>query len=333
MAKLWINKSSKQKAETPKGVISPPVSYETLIEAYYGNPYHASCIDVKASNVIGNGFKDRAIADILSKMSLGDSIFSLLEKTVRDLLIFGNAFWETPKDEVYQIPAWTMYRTEKGWEQRVGKDKEIYDPEEVWHFRRDSMLSSFYGTPDYLSILPSLDLMRTITSYNSNFFENNAIPDFAIVVEGGTLSPQAESSIQRFMRSKFRGTENAHKTLYLPVPEGVKVRFEKLQAESMKDMQFLELRKACIGEIISCHGVPPRLMGIMVPGELGGGGETSGERDIFFQTRIKPLQNSFCGQLDAFFLARLGRTTDIELESFDYSENTGDLVLKALKGN
>lgn len=331
MSKLWITKASRKAVEEPKGVLSPPVDYERLISAYYSNPYHSSCIDVVAINILGNGLKDKRANDILSEMCIGDSIHSLLEKTIRDLRIFGNAFWETPKGEIYHIPAWTMYRSEQGWRQIAGNKKVNYTEEEIWQFKTDSMQSSFYGSPDYQSILPTLELMATISSYNKNFFNNNAIPDFAIITEGGMLSPAAESSIQRFLRSKFRGTENAHKTLYLPVPEGVKIRFEKLQSESMKDMQFMELRKACIAEIISCHGVPPRLMGIMVPGELGGGGETEGERKIFYQTRIKPMQNSFGGQLDAFFKERLGQEVDIELESFDYGESAAETVLKALK--
>ncbi|HRY83110.1 MAG TPA: phage portal protein, partial [Candidatus Cloacimonadota bacterium] len=165
-----------------------------------------------------------------------------------------------------------------------------------------------------------------------NFFKNNAIPDFAIITEGGVLSPAVEQNIQRFLRNKFQGWENAHKTLYLPVPEGMKVKFEKLQAEGLKDMQFQELKNSGIAEIIACHGVPPRLLGIQTPGKLGGGGETSGEMEIFYRTRIKPLQNVFGGQLDAFFSKRLGKTTDIEFESFDYSDNSAEVVLKALRG-
>ncbi len=331
MSKIWITKSSKKADEKPKGVVSPPVSYQTLINAYYSNPYHASAIDVKAINILGNGLKDDNINNYLADMAKEDSIFSLLEKTIRDFVLFGNAFWETIGGEIYHIPAWTMFRSESGWVQIVGKERVNFTLDDVWHFHTSSMLSSFYGTPSYLSILPSIELMDTITQYNSNFFVNNGIPDFAIITEGGVLSPAAEANIQRFLRSHFKGYENAHKTLYLPVPEGMTVKFEKLQSDSLKDMQFLELRNACIAEIIACHGVPPRLMSIQIPGSLGGTGEAEGEKQIFYQTRIRPLQNIFAGQLDVFFSQRLNQKTDIEFDSFDYSDNASDLVLKALR--
>lgn len=330
MSRLWVTKSSKQKEEVIKGAITPPVAYQRLIDAYYNNAYHASCIDVKAINILGNGIKDQAIIKKLTELSKKDSVYTLLGKTIKDLRIFGNAFWETPKDEIYHIPAWTMYKTENGWEQMVGKEKQSFKEDEIWQFKLGSMSSSFYGSPDYLSILGTIDLMGTITTYNNKFFENNAIPDFAIIVEGGSLSPEAENNIARFLRSKFRGIENSHKTLYLPVPMDVKVKFEKLQSDT-KDMQFMELRKACIGEIISCHGIPPRLMSITVPGELGGGGESEGEKRIFFETRIKPEQNLFAGQLDDYFNKRLGMITDIEFEAFDYTDSTAEAVIKALK--
>ncbi len=332
MSKVWISKGSKRAEEVVKGVISPPVSYERLIEAYYGNPYHASCLDVKAINILGEGLKDAALGKDLQERCIDSSLFVVLEKTIRDLLVFGNAFWETPKGEIYHIPAWTMYRTEKGWVQIVGKERVNYALDELWHFKTESMQSSFYGVPGYLSILGSLELMSTITGYNRNFFSNNAIPDFAIVTEGGVLSPAVEQNIQRFLRNKFQGWENAHKTLYLPVPEGMKVRFEKLQAEGVKDMQFMDLKDSCIAEIIACHGVPPRLLGIQVAGKLGGASESQGEMEIFYRTRIRPLQNIFGGQLDAYFRERAGKSTDVEFASFDYSENSAELVLKALKG-
>lgn len=331
MSKIWITKGSKRAVEVLKGVINPPTPYADLIEAYYANAYHAGCVDVKAINILGNGLKDAGLSKTLSDMCIDSSLFMVLEKTIRDLVLFGNAFWETPKGEIYHVPAWTMYRTDKGWQQVVGKEKVNYAEDEIWHFRTDSLQSSYYGSPGYLSILPAIELMGTITSYNKNFFKNNAIPDFAIVTEGGVLSPAVEQNIQRFLRNKFQGYENAHKTLYLPVPEGMKVKFEFLQGQGTKDMRFQELANSCIAEIIACHGVPPRLLGIQVPGKLGGGGETTGEMEIFYRTRIRPLQNVFGGQLDAYFRERLGKTTDVEFESFDYSESSAEIVMKALQ--
>ncbi len=330
MGKVWITKASKRKSEVPRGVIAPPHAYDELIAAYYSNPYHAACIDVKAINILGNGLADEKIMTELDEMTPDSAIFVLLQKTIKDLVLFGNAYWETPPGEIYHIPAQTMYRNEQGWLQIVGKEREQFAEDEIWHFKMDSLQSSFYGSISYASILPSIDLLATLNDYNRNFFKNNAIPDMAIITKGGVLSPAAETNIQRFMRAKFRGYENAHKVLYIPAPEGMEVKFEYLQRD--RDMQFKELKDDSIAEILACHGVPPRLLGIHVPGKLGGAAESTGEMEIFYRTRIAPMQNIVGGFLDAYYWQRMGRKVDIDFDSWDYSESTGDTVLRALRG-
>lgn len=331
-ARVLVTKESKQKIEAaPKGTLAPPIAYTRLIEAYEKNAYHQSCIDVRASNILGNGIADPAITAKLSAMSKKESFFSLLENTIKDFVIFGQAFWELPaKDEIVWMPAWTMYRNEKGWLQKTTAANIQFGEDEVFQFKSRSMRSSFYGSPDYVSILDTIDLVAIITSYNKLFFDNNAIPDSAMIVKGGTLSPTAEYEVQSFFRSKFKGYQNAHKMLYLPVPEGVDIKFEKLQSD-LKDAKFQELRDSCIAEIIACHGVPPRLMSIAVAGQLGGGGETEGERKIFYQTRIKPAQNMLAGQLDSYFQKVHNMKTDITFEAFDYSDNAAESALRMLQ--
>lgn len=333
MTDIWITKSakdSKRIIKLPKGTVAPPIPYIDLIDAYEANPYHASAIDVKTINILGNGIKEDAVNKKLSELSSEQSLHSLLENTIRDLLLIGNAFWELPKDQIFHLPAHTMYRSDKGWTQVVDSQRVDYDLSEIWHFRMNSLRSSFYGGISYTSILPAIQLISTIQSFNKSFFKNNAIPDLAIITEGGVLSPAAEYNIKRFLSESLRGEENAHKTLYIPLAEGIKLNFVKLQSE--RDMQFSELYESCISEIIACHGVPPRLLGIHVPGKLGGAAETVGEMQIFYRTRIAPLQNIIGGYLDTFFKTHLGISTDITFDSFDYSDDSTAQALSLLRG-
>lgn len=340
-AKVWITKSddvsekdakskSKQVKESSEGLIAPPVAYDKLIRAYYSNAYHASSIDVKAINILGNGLEDETVNKKLQEMSVGCSLHVLLEKTIKDFLLFGNAFWELAGNQIFHIPAWTMYRNSEGWLMKVEDRKVQYSLEDIWHFKADSLTSSFYGSVSYIPILPAIELMSSIWNYNKNFFKNNAIPDFAIIVEGGVLSPDAEYNISQFLRTNFGGEENAHKALYLPTPEGVKINFEKMQVD--RDMQFEKQDESCISQIIACHGVPPRLLGIHVQGKLGGASESTGEMEIFYRTRIAPLQNMFGGYLDSFFQERLGMKTDITFDSFNYEEDVASQVLSYMRG-
>jgi hypothetical protein len=337
MRGVWIFKESKQKTGTENSRNQyRPYVVQDLIDAYYGNAYHSSCINVKSICILGDGIEQEEVNGRLQEMVRGDSVFTLLQKTILDLRIFGDAFWEIVDigggKEIYYIPSWTMNIDKDGrWIQEVGGEQVVFDEGQIWHFKEPSMLSNIWGAPDYLAILDTIKLYQTITKYNVAYFQNNAIPDSILFIKGGDLGPATESGLRRFFREKFQGIENAAKFCVAPVPEEVEIQLERLQGEQ-KEGKFLELQNNAIMEIVSCHGVPPRLASIIVPGHLGGGGEAVGELKVFLNTRIKPLQNIFGGQLDAFFQEVMGIETDISFKPFDIMPDTAETALNLLRG-
>ncbi|MFA5628144.1 MAG: phage portal protein [Thiohalomonadaceae bacterium] len=278
-----------------------PFDLAELTNAYLSNPYHKQCIDIKTMNILGDGLSDD-ISDELEDCTPADSTVNILIKTIKDLETYGNAFWEIVSlgktgYQIFHIPAQTMAVSEKGFKQTVNGKVVEFSKEQVFHFKYFSPVSTVYGAPDYLPVLKSIALFEKIIAYNDNFFSNNAIPDMALIVEGGEMTDAARYQVQRFFRDKFSGTENAHKCLYLPVKDGMKVSFQKLQADQ-KDASFMELMKQTVNDIIACHGVPPRLISIVNQSQLGGGGETSGQMDIFMKTVILPKQRIITGMLE-----------------------------------
>ncbi len=337
--RFWVVKSASgsRQERSKKQDNGRPYDVQDLIDCYYRNSYHQRCINLKTICILGDGIESPEVVSKLREIVRGDSLFTLLQKTILDLRIFGDAFWEVVETgsgiEVYHMPSWTISAgKDGGWVQENGKDKVDFSEEQVWHFREPSMLSSIWGCPDYLPLIEdeAIELLSTIKKYNKNFFANNAIPDGILFIKGGDLGPNTEAGLRKFFRDKFRGVENASKFCVAPVPEGVEVQLEKLQ--DTKEGKFLELQDKTMMEIISCHGVPPRLAGIMIPGSLGGGGEAAGELKIFLTTQIKPLQNIFGGQLDQFFKERLGMITDISFKAFDVLPSEAETALSVLRG-
>ncbi len=333
--RLMIFKGSSQ-PERQKLESGRPYDVTQLIEAYYQNAYHATCVNLKAICILGDGVENPEVQNRLAESVRQDSVFTLLQKTILDLRIFGDAFWEVVHTgsgiEIYHMPSWTVSAAaDGGWVQELGSGKVNFAEDQVWHFREPGMLSQIWGCPDYLPLIEdkTLETFSTIKTYNKNFFGNNAIPDSIMFIKGGDLGPATESGLRRFFREKFLGVENAAKFCVAPLPEGVEVQLERLQQTS--DGKFLELKDSMIMEIVSCHGVPPRLAGIMIPGSLGGGGEAAGEMKIFLNTRIKPLQNIFGGQLDEFFASVLGMKTDITFKAFDVLPSESESALAMLK--
>jgi len=64
------------------------------------------------------------------------------------------------------------------------------------------------------------------------------------------------------------------------------VRLEKL--DNVEDMSFEKLKNVNRNDIIASHGVPPRLVGVMSAGQLGGGTELIDQLHAFNELVIKP---------------------------------------------
>ena len=306
-----------------------PFDVNELTLAYVSNPYHNQCIEIKTMNIAGKGLNEQlmqALEDATPKMSA----YLILYATILDLQIYGNAYWEIVKinnnqHQIFHVPAQTMTLRERGFTQTVGEQKVEFTNDQVYHFKYISPLSTIYGAPDYLSILESLMLSKKIIRYNDSYFDNNAIPDMAMIVEGGEMSPTALSAVRTFFRDKFQGVKNAHRLLYLPVREGMKVDFEKLQADQ-RDASYLNFYTQTRDDIIVGHRVPPRLLGIVSAGSLGGGGEATGQMEIFYETLIYPRQQILAGMLD-----ELNKKHKIFNENSDFSITP--IVLKDTSNN
>lgn len=149
------------------------------------------------------------------------------------------------------------------------------------HFSRYSPWSPFYGIPAIMPSWNAIALWSLVAEYNLQFFNNNAIPDYAVIIEGET-SDDAVETIQEYFRTHLKG--NAHKTLVLETPNGAKIRFEKLTSDSAREASFRLLRQDCRDEVLHAHGVPPQKVGIVESGKLGGNLAT--EQMVEYKTSI-----------------------------------------------
>ncbi|HFE37072.1 MAG TPA: phage portal protein, partial [Gammaproteobacteria bacterium] len=131
---------------------------------------------------------------------------------------------------------------------------------------------------------------------------------FAVIIEGGNLSSEARSALKKFLAQRATGVKNAGRAIEISIDDpNVKIRIEKLGLESKdKDFSFSDGRGQNRDEVISAHGVPPRLVGIMAAGQLGGVGEIEGQLTIFKQSTIDPDQEALENLLNSTIIASFG---------------------------
>jgi HK97 family phage portal protein len=225
-----------------------------------------------------------------------------------DLETFGNAFLQRIYSSdgerligLRRLPAVTMSRFRGGYLQRVTKPngdtrKITFTAREIAHLRELCPEGKHYAVPPWIGAQGMLELSLAATRYNATFFKNNAIPEYAVIFKGSTPSAAQKQAIQRFFRNEMQGIDNAHRTLVVSHPEEGEIKFERLTAD-VKDGDFLKLIDAARDRIPVAHGVPPRMLGIMSAGQLGGGGEVSGQLFTFEHLTLKPKRRRMLDQL------------------------------------
>lgn len=291
MEKIFKNTTDsnqlKSESKNSYGLIEPFFSFDKLLDLFYINTYHRRCIMLKAA--------------LLSNIEDGSKLENQY-MTPKDLLyafvlnaeIYGNAFLEICYDKLYILP--TI-------EARVNENREVYQMKNskttklnAKHLLYYSPKSRYYGEPDYLATLLPILINAKADSFNDSFFNNSARADKAIVFENAEPDEGQIKAFKEFFGSNFKGYENAHKTLVVTAQgENAKVRFEDLSKTD--DLSFEKLKNINKDEIIAAHGVPPRMVGVMSAGALGGGGELIGQLHSFNELTIIPKQE----QIEWFF--------------------------------
>lgn len=129
-----------------------------------------------------------------------------------------------------------------------------------------------YGIPSWVSSLKSMIGNDKVADYNISFFNNDAVPRFAVIIQGGKLDEETKKEIKSYFKKDLKGVQNSHKTLLLTGPKGTEIKLTPLAFE-MQDGGFRFYRKDNRDEIIAGHGVPPHRIQVY---DAGNGSNLSG---------------------------------------------------------
>jgi PBSX family phage portal protein len=232
------------------------------------------------------------LRDWVENLNNDESFTQTLTKFYTDVQATGNGYLEigrTTKGEigyVGHIPSTTMRvrRLRDGYVQIIG-NKVVYfrnfgaknqnpittdpRPNEILHYKEYSPLNTFYGVPDIMSAITSLQGDHLASQYNIDYFSNKAVPRYVITLKGAKLSADAEDKMFRFLQTNLKG--NSHRTLYIPLPgdsDNSKVEFNMTPIENgVQEASFKEYRVQNRDEILVAHQVPLS--------KIGGGTDSS----------------------------------------------------------
>lgn len=169
---------------------------------------------------------------------------------------------------------------------------------EVIHIRQSTNRSKWYGYPDYMSAVPSIELVQCMTQHEFDFYFNRGVPEFMLFLLGKNIGG-CWSKIESLIKSN-QGLGNSHKTggVHIPGnPEETKVQVEKLAMEDAANSGFTEKSGTLDMRIATSHGMPPQLANIALPGKIGAANEGPNAMLTFQMRKLGQAQKSFSRML------------------------------------
>jgi len=136
-------------------------------------------------------------------------------------------------------------------------------PNEIIHFKSYSPTNNYYGVPSAVTAIGAILGDKYAKNYNIDYFENKAIPRYAIILKGAKLSNKSKQELVNYFRTEVKGRN--HGTLIIPLPASlgsdVDLKFEKLE-NTVQDASFDKYRKSNRDEILVANRVPAPKVGV-----------------------------------------------------------------------
>jgi hypothetical protein len=227
---------------------------------------------------------------LFEDFNIEETLIETMVRVWQDCLTVGNGYLEIGRNNegkvgyIGHIPA-TMVRVRRhrdGFVQlsrankiqaiffRNFQDLEMEDPingdpspNEVIHFKMYSPNNTYYGIPAAVSAAAAIVGDKFAKEYNIDYFENKAIPRYAIILKGAKLSNKSKAELVNYFRNEVKGRN--HGTLVIPLPASIgsdsDIRFEKLEA-GVQDASFDKYRKSNRDEILVANRVPAPKVGV-----------------------------------------------------------------------
>lgn len=163
---------------------------------------------------------------------------------------------------------------------------------EIIQFRRSTNRNRYYGTPDWISCVPIVELKSMVVQSQFDFFNNRMTPEFMLFVMGAKLPTKDWTAFESQLKKNI-GQGNQHKSVAMNIANpDVKVQLEKLALDGAGDSIFANMADPISLEIVSAHRVPPLLAGIQIPGKLGATNELPNALMAFQKLVIGPDQHT-----------------------------------------
>ncbi|MDQ0250981.1 PBSX family phage portal protein [Sphingomonas kyeonggiensis] len=161
----------------------------------------------------------------------------------------------------------------------------------VFHLYEAELTQEIYGLPEWTSAMQSGLLNADATVFRRKYYQNGSHMGYILYVSEETLSDEDGDAIEAAM-DEAKGPGN-FRNFFLHLPGGKEKGVQVIPVgEATAKDEFMGIKNATRGDILTAHRVPPVLIGV-VPEVNGGFGKPSEAADAFHFAEIEPLQLRF----------------------------------------
>ena len=186
----------------------------------------------------------------------------------------------------------------------VGSSKEEVGEvaNELLYIPNPSGLTDFYGIPPWVAEIQTIMMDRKARKFNYDFFDYDAMPQLACLVEGGTLSDRSKEDLSGMVED-LREKEGRRVALIegeslseqgIDLDQEVRIDLKELGTIGDQDLSFGELRRMNEHDIAKVHEIPHVLISRLESTNRANSREQI--RD-FTDDVIKPNQTRFANRL------------------------------------
>lgn len=249
--------------------------------------------DVKDSVSEGkySGFRQKTLVKLLNyKPNPYQSVQDFRNNIFTDFLLEGNVFIYYDGAYIYHLPAAEMViePDEKTFVRGyVYNGVTRFNPDEIIHFKDLSSRSIYRGTSRLQAAQRNINILYKMQDFQANFFDNGAIPGFALGTENTLSQIAKEKTVANWMKN-YSIKNGARKPII--IDSGLKPL--QLFTTSFKEMDF----DVSIGrhnvKILETIGVPPVLL------DGGNQANISPNLRLFYLETILPIVRKYVSAME-----------------------------------
>lgn len=239
------------------------------------------------------GMRQKSLHNLLNyRPNPYQSVQEFRKNIYTDFILEGNVFIYYDGAFMYHLPASsvTILTDPKTFVKGYKYLDTEFKPDEIIHFKDLNSTSIYRGASRLISAERSIGILYKMQTFQSQFFENNAVPGLVFTTEN-TLSQIAKEKTIQLWSQKYNPKNGARKPMILD--SGLKP--SAVFNTNFKEMDFDISIETHDTKILKALGVPPILL------DGGNNANISPNLRLFYLETVLPIIRSFTSAMERYF--------------------------------